>query len=246
MPIRLKVMSYNVQGHAARFSAGYLDRIAAVIAAERPDVVGLQEVHRGGGGVWGAGLADQAAGLAARTGLAVHFGPSFGRRGGEFGNAVLTAGEIREAAVHPLPGGTEPRTLLQARLAVAGLELDVYVTHFSAWGRLGRRARVLQAAHLTERLTAAPAPFVLVGDLNAPPETPELRHLLSTALFRSCGGLTCTHRLMRSCLDYVFADPGWQVTASRVVQAGPSDHWPVLVELERDRVEDPSRPQGLQ
>lgn len=242
MPASLKIMSYNVQGHAARFSAGYLDRIAAVIADERPDIVGLQEVHRGGGGAWGGGFADQAAELATRTGLAVRFGASFGRRGGEFGNAVLTAGEIREAAVHPLPGGSEPRTLLQTRVAVAGLELDVYVTHFSAWGRLGRRARVLQAAHLIERLTTAPAPFILVGDLNAPPETPELRHLLSTALFRSCGELACTHRLMRSCLDYVFADPGWQVAASRVVQAGPSDHWPVVVELERNGAEDSSRP----
>ncbi len=230
-PVTLKIMSYNVQGHADRFVSGYLDRIAEVITAERPDVVGLQEVHRI---TRGPRLVDQAAELARRTGLDVRFGASYGRNGREFGNAVLSAGAIGETAVHPLPGGSEPRTLLQSRLAVRGVELDVFVTHFSAWGRLGRKARVLQATHLVELLHRTRPPFVLVGDLNAPPDTPELRHLLAATLFRACGELVCTHRLMRSCLDYVFADPGWTVLATRVPRAGPSDHWPVVVELQRE------------
>lgn len=230
-PVTLRVMSYNVQGHVDRFMTGYLDRVAAAITAERPDVVGLQEVHRG---TWGNRSLDQAQELARRTGMAVCFGRSHGRRGNEFGNAVLAAGEVRGAEIHPLPGGSEPRTLLQARVAVRGVELDLFVTHFSAWGRLGRAARILQAAHLRERLETAAPPFVLVGDFNAPPETPELRHLLATELFRSCGDLACTHRLMRSCLDYVFADPGWTVVSTRVPRTGPSDHWPVVVELQRE------------
>jgi endonuclease/exonuclease/phosphatase family metal-dependent hydrolase len=229
--VNLKIMSYNVQGHADRFLSSYLDRIAEVITAERPDIVGLQEVHRS---TSGPRLVDQAEELARRTGLDVRFGASYGRNGRELGNAVLCAGAVGETTVHPLPGGSEPRTLLQTRVAVRGVELDVYVTHFSAWGRLGRKARLLQATHLVGLLQHARPPFVLVGDLNASPETPELRHLLAATLFRSCGELVCTHRLMRSCLDYVFADPAWTVLATRVPRSGPSDHWPVVVELQRE------------
>ena len=53
--------------------------------------------------------------------------------------------------------------------------------------------------------------------------------------FRLCGEeVACTHRILRQRIDWVLADPGWATHASRVVQAGPSDHWPVLVELHRN------------
>lgn len=231
-PLDLKVMTYNVQGHGSLVLGSYLRRIAKVIAAEKPDLVGLQEVYRGG---WRARFADQAEALAAETGMSVHFGRSFGAAegGAEFGNAILTAGDVRSTAVHALPGGGEPRTVLAGEVVVKGTELDFLVTHLAAWGRLGRAARERQAAALAERLKGAARPFVLVGDLNAPPEAPELRHLMATELFRACGGLASTHRMTRQRIDYVFADQGWTPVSSRVVRAGPSDHWPVVVELRR-------------
>jgi endonuclease/exonuclease/phosphatase family metal-dependent hydrolase len=231
-PVDLKVMTYNVQGHGSLVLGSYLRRIARVIAEEKPDLIGLQEVYRGG---WRARFADQAEALAAETGMSVHFGKSFGagEGGAEFGNAVLTAGEVRSTAVHALPGGGEPRTVLASRVVVKGTELDFLVTHLAAWGRLGRTARERQAAALADRLKGTAGPFVLVGDLNAPPEAPELRHLMAAELFRACGGLASTHRMTRQRIDYVFADQGWTPVSSRVVRAGPSDHWPVVVELRR-------------
>jgi endonuclease/exonuclease/phosphatase (EEP) superfamily protein YafD len=56
---------------------------------------------------------------------------------------------------------------------------------------------------------------------------------MATELFRACGGLASTHRMTRQRIDYVFADHGWTPTASRVLRVGPSDHWPVVVELRR-------------
>lgn len=230
-PPRLKVMSYNVGGHGARWSRRYLDRIARVITEAEPDVVGLQEVHKG---TRKARLEDQAAALARLTGLSVAFGPSFSPGEGEFGNAVLTTGRVLAAGVHPLPGPGEPRTLLEARVAVSGAEIDFYVTHLAAWSRLGRSARRLQITGLLERLKQHREPFVLTGDLNAPPGAPEIGTLLAHELFRICGDdLACTHRYMRQRIDYVFADPGWTTRSSQVVRTGPSDHWPVVVELER-------------
>jgi endonuclease/exonuclease/phosphatase family metal-dependent hydrolase len=230
--LRIKAMSYNVGGHGARWSRRHVDRVAAAILEAAPDVVGLQEVHRG---TKHSRLEDQAEALARLTGFEVRFGRSFHLHGGEYGNAVLTRGEVRASEVHVLPGPGEPRTLLRSRIALAAAEIDFYVTHLAAWGRWGRAARTLQIAGLVERLRQSSGPFVLVGDLNAPPEAPEIGTLLAAELFRLCGDdAACTHRFTRRRLDYVFADPGWTSRSYRVIRAGPSDHWPVVAELQRE------------
>ena len=227
------MLSYNVQGHGALFSRRYLERVARVIEETRPDVVGLQEVHRGG---WKARSEDQAGELARLTGMKLFFGPSFARRGVELGNAVLTSGEILDAEVVPLAGPGEPRTLLHSRVALrgGGDSLDFYVTHLAAWGRWQSGLRGRQIQGVLDRLRQGRAPFVLVGDLNAGPRAPELLPLLSAETFRRCGeGLSCTHKILRQEIDYVFADPGWTTVRAEVLRTGPSDHWPVLVELHR-------------
>jgi endonuclease/exonuclease/phosphatase family metal-dependent hydrolase len=229
--IDLKVMSYNVGGHAALVAGRYLDRIARVIEREEPDVVGLQEVHRR---TWLARFEDQAEALSRLTGMTLSFGKSFDSGKGEFGNALLAAGEVREPVVHALPGSGEPRTALAARVTVRGAEVWFLVTHLAAWGRFGSGSRGAQVGGLAKLLKDTAPPFVLVGDLNAPPEAPELKQLLASELFRVCGDLTGTHRVTRQRIDYVFADPGWTTVASRVLRVGPSDHWPVVVELRRE------------
>lgn len=230
-------MSYNVGGHASRWSRRHLDRVAAAIVEAEPDVVGLQEVHRC---TKLSRLEDQAEALGRLTGLSVRFGKSFHLHGGEYGNAILTRGEVRSAEVHALPGPGEPRTVLHSRIGLPSGELDFYVTHLAAWGRWGRAARSVQISGLVDRLRQANGPFILVGDLNAPPGAPEIGTLLAQELFRMCGDdVACTHRYMRQRIDYVFADPGWQTASYRVIRAGPSDHWPVLVELHREVTERP-------
>jgi endonuclease/exonuclease/phosphatase family metal-dependent hydrolase len=233
-PFRLRVLSYNIHGRAHRLSGRYLKWIARVIEQTEPDVVGLQEVHRGG---WIARYEDQAGTLAKLTGMDLRFGRSFGRPGEEFGNAVLTRGEIRASEVVPLPGPGEPRTVLHTRIAfprAAAPEVDFFVTHLAAGLSSSRPARTMQARGLLERLRQSSGPFVLVGDFNAPPQAPELKTLMAAEIFRLCGEeVACTHRILRQRIDWVLADPGWTTHDSRVVQAGPSDHWPVLVELHR-------------
>lgn len=229
---KLRVLSYNIHGRAHLVSGRYLHWIAEVIKAEQPDVVGLQEVHRGG---WTARQEDQAKTLANLTGMEHRFGRSFGPPGEEIGNAVLTRGEIRSAEVIPLPApGVEPRTVLHSRIRLQDGEVDFYVTHLAHGFRSSRPARSLQAQGLLERLRQSRGPFVLVGDFNAPPHAPELKTLMAAEIFRLCGkDMACTHRILRQRIDWVVADPGWTTAESRVVQAGPSDHWPVLVELHR-------------
>ncbi|HEX5761387.1 MAG TPA: endonuclease/exonuclease/phosphatase family protein [Thermoanaerobaculia bacterium] len=235
-PFDLRVMSYNVLGQAHALTGSYLRWVSRAIQREGPDVVGLQEVHRG---TWMARFADQIDELARLTGMTAHFEASLagegrdGRRW-EVGNAVLTRGAIRSGSVVTLPGSGEPRTLLDAEVEVRGFGLRFFVTHLSAWGRLTSPSRHLQVQRVAERLHGCGEPFVLVGDLNAPPEAPELRHLMAADLYRMCGdALESTHRMTRQRLDYVFADAGWQIVSERIPRGGPSDHYPVVVDLRR-------------
>lgn len=222
-------MSYNIQGHAAARRDDHLPKLAEVIAAVKPDVVGLQEVHCR----TRVGPVHQGEVLASLTGLNLSFGRSCAMDGGDYGNAVLTRGEIDSTYVHPLPGSGEPRSLLQTDITLDGTSLTFFVTHLAAWGRLLRVARMRQIAELGDVTARAARPHVLVGDFNVPPAAEEIRVLLSHGHLRVCGDTReATFPMTRQRLDYVFADPRWSIESADVARRGPSDHWAVVVDLE--------------
>jgi endonuclease/exonuclease/phosphatase family metal-dependent hydrolase len=224
----VRVMSYNIQGHAAARRDDHLPKLAEVIAAVKPDVVGLQEVHCR----TRVGPVHQGEALAHLTGLTLAFGRSCAMDGGEYGNAVLTRGEVKSFYTHALPGSGEPRSVLQADITVDEVSLTFFVTHLAAWGRLLRVARMRQIAELGDITTRSPLPHVLVGDFNVPPAAEEIRVLLSHGHLRVCGDTKeGTFPMTRQRLDYVFADPRWELLSSDVIRRGPSDHWAVVVDL---------------
>src|SRR5436190_21669210 len=103
-----KVMTYNIQGHAASRRGDHVPKIAETIAAVAPDVVGIQEVHcRTRQSAAAPQRTDQAEQIASMTGLRLWFGRACSMDGGDYGNAVLTRGTITTARVHPLPGAGE-------------------------------------------------------------------------------------------------------------------------------------------
>jgi endonuclease/exonuclease/phosphatase family metal-dependent hydrolase len=225
----LKVLSYNISGHSTLLRSGHVTAIAELIAEEKPDLVGLQEVHRG---TWQSRFRDQAAEIAARTGLTLHFGPSYRALGGEFGNAVLVRGRVLAAEVLPLPSYGEPRTMLRTEVEVDGFVLDFFVTHLAAWGSWNRRMRTEQTACLVEQVRASGRPYVLCGDFNAPPDARELDVVVRNDIFQLCGiARESTHSLLDRRLDYIFSDPRFEVVDARVLRRGKSDHWPVVAEL---------------
>ena len=227
-PQAMKIMSYNIQGHAAMRREDHLPKLAEVIAAVNPDVVGLQEVH------WRTrvGPTHQGEALAALTGMTLVFGRSTIMDGGEYGNAVLTRGEIRDSFVHPLPGSGEPRSMLQTDVHVKGIDLTFFVTHLAAWGRLLRVARMRQIAEMGDIIARGSLPHVLVGDFNVPPGADEIRTLLSHGHLHVVGDAKeATFPMTRQRLDYIFADPRWEAISTEVIRRGPSDHWAIVAEL---------------
>ncbi|HSP35060.1 MAG TPA: endonuclease/exonuclease/phosphatase family protein [Thermoanaerobaculia bacterium] len=221
-------MTYNIQGHAASTRPDHIPKIAEVIAAAAPDVVGLQEVHRGTRAFPG----DQAEQLAHLTGFHVAFGRSTRMEGGEYGNAVLTRHPIARTHVHPLPGSGEPRSVLQADIAIGRESFSFFITHLAAWGRLLRVARLRQIDELAGIIARGSLPHVLCGDFNVPPAAEEMEVLLSHGHLRLCGEPgEATFPMTRQRLDYIMCGPEWTVASSEVIRRGPSDHWPCVVDL---------------
>ena len=225
-------MTYNIKGHGALLSRSHLDEIGRVIREANPDVVGLQEVHRRR---WQSRGRDQAAELEQSTGLTLRFGRSLGDDDRDYGNAILARGSVVDARVEPLPGRGEPRSLLASTIEFDGLRMHAYVTHFAAWGRFGTKNRLLQAEAVAKIAETSTLPFVLAGDFNSDPTSEELRVFHDGKLVSSCfPSDVVTHRATKKCLDYIFADSSWQVRDARVLTHGPSDHWPLVVDLERE------------
>lgn len=224
----LRVVTYNIQGHAAGGRPDHVPKLAEVITAAEADIVGLQEVHCGTRAFRG----DQARQLADLTGLNLAFGRSCGMDGGDYGNAVLTRGTVLNSHVYPLPGSGEPRSVMQTDVEVRGLEFSFFVTHLAAWGRLLQVSRLRQVAELGDIIARGSLPHVLVGDFNVAPGAEEMNALLSHGHLRACGEpREVTFPMMRQRLDYVFCDPRWTFLGSEVIRRGPSDHWPVIVDL---------------
>lgn len=243
------VMTQNAFGRGPRWPARRA-ALARRIAAVRPDVVGLQEVHAADP----AGAASQAHELAALVGgYHVDFAP--GRvdpSGACEGVALLCRVGIRERAVASLTldrgdllDRAGQRVVLCATLDLPGGVVDVLVTHLS----LSHRARVrtvreLMAFAEAQRARSGGAGAVLVGDLNAAPGEPAI-HALEGPLHgawrdawkhahgaRARGGTWPAVAPVRR-IDYVFLQPpgAWKVLACEREPAGASDHRGLVARL---------------
>jgi len=226
----LRLMTYNIQGGAASKRPGHLEEIAAVISSAGVDLVALQEVHRNTAGSRGI---DQLEMLAGHTGMIPCFGKSRSHGGGgSYGNAVLTNVPLIEATTRMLPGSGEPRSLLETRLEVGTCQVHVFVTHLTAWGPFGRRNRMNQTVAVAAILEQSTIPFVLAGDFNSTPTSRELQNFHSGTFVSSCmPSGAVTFPVTRQCLDYVFVDKRCTFRNARVLRTGPSDHWPLLVDI---------------
>ncbi len=133
----------------------------------------------------GDGL-DQAAAIAEGFGYHVAYGRAHDERW--FGNAVLSRWPIARTHVYELPrvGTDERRTLLFAEIASPFGSIPFFVTHLN-WkfdeGHV-RAAQMLEIVHRIEALTGDKGgdrgmafPALLVGDMNAEPDSDEIRYL---------------------------------------------------------------------
>ena len=238
----LRVLVYNI--HAGIGTDGVLDleRIGRVIRSSRADVVGLQEVdrHYSARSEW----ADQGAELARQLDFHLVYGanideepPGPGRPRVQYGTAILSRYPITSSGNTPLyrSEGEEQRGLLTAVVDVPGADIEVYNTHLSATSAADRAQQTTQIRQL---IGTSGRPVVLVGDLNAPPDAPEIATLTgvlrdSWAVAGKGHGYTFDSRNPVKRIDYVYTSDGLESMRSRVLTThrAASDHLPVSVTL---------------
>ncbi len=170
----VKVLTFNIYNGGATLNGDYdMDKIAAVISKEDPDLVALQEVDfltsR-------SGLKDVATELGLRTGLVPMFGLSYLYDGGGYGTAILSKHTLLGSKVIPLddPGEEEPAAALMVTLRFSPTDTLTMVT-VQLSEEETRRNR--QIERLNARLRGITHPLVLAGDLNALPESSSLELL---------------------------------------------------------------------
>lgn len=245
----LRVLTYNVRRCLG--ADGRLDpeRIAAVIAACRADVVALQELDVGrarSGGI------DQAEVIAGHLGMRSHFHPAMRVMEEFYGDAILTAlpSRLVRAAGLPERVGCEPRGALWAAITAGDTEVQVVTTHLG----LGRGERRAQAeALLGPAFLGDPAcrdPVVLLGDFNALPGSGVHRRL--AARLPDAQGArawlrpTFPARLPLLRIDHVFVSRGIAVRGVRTLSGRlariASDHLPLVADLDLAPVSAPRIP----
>jgi endonuclease/exonuclease/phosphatase family metal-dependent hydrolase len=231
-PVSATVVTWNVKGNELVRDPDHLEKIAEVLRGIDPDVILLQEIHRETAASAGR---DQFAELVALMGMNGCFGRSI-RVGedGAYGNAILSRAPISSATVVRLPGGGEPRTVLQCDSEWGELRIPLWTTHLTAWDRANRRTRSLQAERLAAMVQRQYDPLLILGgDFNASTSSREMRTLTGeTRLTDAVPDYFVTHRGTGRSYDHLLIAGGWRIRESRVVQEGSSDHWPVVAELE--------------
>jgi len=238
-----RILTYNVHrwlGTDRQIAPG---RIADVIGACEPDIVALQEVRVGRAR---NGAIDQAAAVAVRLGMDLHFQPTIRVFGEQFGIAVLTKHPsriVRSCRLPSLSAGPafEKRSALWVCVDIHGMELQVVNAHLSlrARERLNQAAALLGDDWLGHPGCAGPA--VLLGDFNAPPHSRSYRLMASrlrdAQLSNPNGEPQATFHTRAPVLrlDHIFVTPAVEVVAAAPVRTPlariASDHFPLLAEL---------------
>jgi len=245
----LRVMSYNMHVGIGSDRRLDLQRTASALRDSGADVVALQEVDVH----WSSrsDFEDQARVLAEELGMHLFFAPIYsfdpletGQPRREYGLAVLSRYPILDAENHaitrlstqsqspsPQPAPGFPEVVLNVR----GVKVHVYNTHLDY--RRDPAVRRMQVDDMLAVMAEDEGPKVLMGDLNAPPDAPELTRLQSalsdswTVAGDGGDGLTYPASDPVKRIDYVLASPDIEVKNARVLDTLTSDHLPVVADL---------------
>lgn len=229
----VRVMSYNL--HNGFSAAGNLDMeaLALVIEENKPDVVALQEVSRGwvvSGGV------DMLSWLAHRLNMHYIFGPTAGPL---WGNAILSRYPILSWENRELPPYDLylRRGFMDVTLDLGIERLRVIATHYHhiPWDS---HLRQLQTSVILNAWEGTPS-TIIMGDLNAVADTPEIRHLADAGLVDVAAYLYATPPLTFRAdtpyvrFDYIWASADLVPIYLSVPESTASDHLPVIAVIGR-------------
>jgi endonuclease/exonuclease/phosphatase family metal-dependent hydrolase len=245
----MRFMTWNVWG---RFGDNWPRRQRAIVStlrAQRPDFVALQET-------WSVQVETLAAELGTSSAFAASRMPRDPDPDVRLGLGILSRFPLRAVEEHRL---TDETIALRAEVPLRTRGLH-FVTSCLDWEENHHHERLSQAAALAElvsELKSAGDEVVVAGDLNAPPDRPEIKLLLTELddCWRAGEGVTYSSRnpylgsgewLEDHRIDYILATGDPMGCDSRVVGLDedrglpPSDHYAVVsdVHLAGERVQN--------
>ena len=230
----VRVLTFNIY-HGETMKGDFdLDLIAEVIKSVNPDLVALQEVdfktNR-------AKKLDLPIELGLRTGLTPLFGKAMPYSDGEYGEGILSRYSFSSTKNHLLKAGIdkEPRSALEVKVVIqSGDTIRFIGTHLDHTEE--GKDRVNQARQLNKLFTKNDIPTILVGDLNAKPESESMQVFYEewTKSFSENIPTWPSDNANRK-IDYVLFRPAnrWRVIETKVIcDKVASDHCAVLSVLE--------------
>jgi endonuclease/exonuclease/phosphatase family metal-dependent hydrolase len=237
-PIRL--LSYNIHAGVGSDKVLNLERIADVIKESKADIVALQEVDKL---TSRSGKRDLAHELSEHTGMEAIFGAAMKYGGGHYGNAFLirknSGWHVTSHKTHaiPAPNEKEPRCLLEIQLTsehTTMRSLTVFSTH---WCNSEETNRVASAKFTNELVSKQKGTFILIGDLNATPQSPPLKALLDMGWNNPANKETPTVPVSspKRQIDYVLirTDEKWKTAEIKTLnRPEASDHLPLITVIE--------------
>jgi len=238
-----RILTYNVHRWLGTDRKISPMRIAEVIAACEADIVALQEVRVGR---TRAGEIDQAASVADKLGMDLHFQPTIRILGEQYGIAILTRHPAYLVKSGRLPTQAakesfEKRSALWVCTEIDGQKVNVINAHLSlrSGERRAQAAALVGPDWMGHQDCADPA--VLLGDFNAPPYSRSYRMIanrLRDAQLSNSNGMpqpTFHTRAPVLRLDHVFVTKSVDVVNAAPVRNAltrvASDHFPLLAEL---------------
>ncbi|PUB10809.1 endonuclease/exonuclease/phosphatase family metal-dependent hydrolase [Paenisporosarcina sp. OV554] len=240
--VDVKVMSYNIHHGEGTDRVLDLERIAQVIENSEADIIGLQEVDNH----WSSrsNFEDQANTLAKRLGMFYVYAPNLdnaplieGEPRRQYGTAILSKYPILDSENHKLTkiGNTEQRGLLEATINVKGNQVHFYNTHLA----LTSAEREIQIREVNELAGQVKGPKIIMGDLNAKPESPEMQLMISNysdAFADKPAAYTYSSINPTVRIDYIFTTDNIETVNAEVIRTLASDHLPVtaVIKLERN------------
>jgi endonuclease/exonuclease/phosphatase family metal-dependent hydrolase len=211
-------MTYNIR-HAEGYDGWVSNkRIARVIRAAEPDVVGLNEV-------WNIPrVFEQPRLLGKLTGMQWEYIETTRYLVQSLGNAVLTRDGAKGRSEIVLPRGIERRAALLVDFEAGGVAATFATTHLS----LGRAKRAEQIEVLLRQLPRD-RPLVIAGDFNC--EAAELAPLGEFLTVVAKPPLTFPALRPKRALDHIAFSEHWRLEDLRAVPSLASDHLALLADL---------------
>jgi len=247
--VPLRVMTYNIRAGTGSDGVFDLDRTAAAIGAQDPDIVCLQEVDDH----WGdrSNFVDEPAALARALGMHAFFGAIYdlppltaGAPDRRYGVAILSRYPIVHAVDHeitrlstqdPNPTPKPAPGFPEAVVNVRGALVHVFCTHLDYRG--DPTVRRMQVADTVRIMQAAGGQQLLVGDFNTTWDASELSGLHDYGLidaWSSTGqpdGAAYPAEAPAVRIDHITVTPGIAILDPAVPVTLASDHRPVVADL---------------